>query len=76
MFWLALFAATMAYVESAVVVYLRALYYPEGFRFPIVIIKDWIAAIEVGREAATIVMLLVAGTLAGRLHGDLGLRAE
>ncbi len=34
--WLTVFAIAMAYLESAVVVYLRALYYPQGFDFPIV----------------------------------------
>ncbi len=63
--WLALFAVAMAFLESAVVVYLRALYYPDGFRFPLVIIYDHIAGIEIGREVATIVMLLAAGALAG-----------
>jgi hypothetical protein len=63
--WLTVFALTMAYIESAVVVYLRELYYPEGFRFPIVIIIDRVAAIEIGRELATILMLLAVGALAG-----------
>ena len=63
--WLALFAITMAYLESAVVVYLREIYYPGGFRFPIVIIIDWVAAVEIGREVATVVMLLAVGALAG-----------
>lgn len=48
----------MAYLESAVVVYLRALYYPEGFSFPLVLMEPGMSAIEVGREAATLVMLL------------------
>lgn len=64
--WLTLFAATMAYIESAVVVYLRAIYYPEGFRFPLAIIVDRIAAVEIGREIATILMLLAVGVLTGR----------
>lgn len=63
--WLAIFAVAMAYVESAVVVYLRELYYPGGFSFPIVIIPDKLALIEVGREAATIVMLAGLAILAG-----------
>ena len=29
--WLAAFAVAMAYVEAAVVAYLRLLYYPDGF---------------------------------------------
>jgi hypothetical protein len=33
--WLIIYAIAMAYVESAVVVYLRAIYYPQGFAFPL-----------------------------------------
>lgn len=56
--WLATFCIAMAYVESAVVVYLRTIYYPAGFSFPLVLIEPPMGAIEVGREAATLVMLL------------------
>jgi len=56
--WLTVYTVAMAYLESAVVVYLRAIYYPEGFSFPFVLIEPGMAAIEVGREAATLVMLL------------------
>ena len=56
--WLTTYAVAMAYLESAVVVYLRALYYPDGFSLPFVPIEPRMAAIEVGREAATLVMLL------------------
>ena len=40
------------------VVYLRALYYPEGFSFPVILIEPHMGATEIGREAATLVMLL------------------
>ena len=63
--WLSAYAVAMAYVESAVVVYLRAIYYPEGFSFPIVIIPDAMTWIEVGREAATLIMLVGVSLLAG-----------
>ena len=34
-FWLLTwFAVSMAYLEAAVVIYLRELYYPDGFHFP------------------------------------------
>jgi hypothetical protein len=56
--WLTVYAVAMAYLESAVVVYLRAIYYPDGFAFPLVLIDPGLAAIEIGREAATLVMLL------------------
>ena len=55
----------MAYLEAAVVVYLRALYYPEGFAFPLAPMPAGMAAIEIGREAATLVMLLGVAMLAG-----------
>jgi hypothetical protein len=56
-----LFAIAMAYLESAIVVYLRMLYYPQGFEFPLIDIPRTIWWTEMGREAATIVML---GTVA------------
>jgi hypothetical protein len=61
--WLGLFAIAMAYVESAVVVYLRDLYYPEGFDFPLKMIPVANIWIELGREAATLVMLAAVGVL-------------
>ena len=63
--WLAAFAIAMAYVESAVVVYLRAIYYPNGFEFPLAAMPPTMAAIEIGREAATLVMLLAVAALCG-----------
>jgi hypothetical protein len=63
--WLTIYAVAMAYVESAVVVYLRALYYPHGFNFPLVPMPPPMVAIETGREAATLIMLLGAAALAG-----------
>jgi hypothetical protein len=63
--WLITFAVAMAYVESAVVVYLRAIYYPQGFGFPLVLLPPGMVAIEMGRELATLVMLLGVAMLAG-----------
>ena len=56
LFWLTIFAITMAFVESAIVVYLRAIYYPDGFEFPLKAITDYKIVIEVLREAATVFM--------------------
>lgn len=61
-----LFAAAMAYFEAAVVVYLRQLYYPGGFSLPLVSIPDIFITIEIIREAATVVMLLMVASLSGR----------
>ena len=55
----------MAYLESAVVVYLRAIYYPSGFDFPLAPMAPGMVAIEIGREAATLIMLLGVAALAG-----------
>jgi hypothetical protein len=61
--WLIIFSAAMAYLESAVVVYLRALYYPNGFEFPLKVIPSEMLGIEIGREAATLLMLIAIGFL-------------
>lgn len=63
---LVFFGIAMGYLEATVVVYLRALYYPEGFAFPIKLIPSNMAIVEVGREAATIIMLITMAGLAGR----------
>lgn len=68
--WLITYAVAMAYVESAVVVYLRAIYYPQGFAFPLAPMPPDMVAIEIGREAATLVMLLGVGMLAGTGRWD------
>jgi hypothetical protein len=68
--WLVAFAVAMAYVESAVVVYLRTIYYPQGFSFPLVLMPPGMVAIEMGREAATLVMLLGVAMLAGAGRWD------
>ena len=64
-----LFATAMAYVEAAAVLYLRTLYGGvdplHRSRPPLTPVPD-LLGIEVGREAATIVMLATVGWLAGR----------
>jgi hypothetical protein len=64
--WLSIFSIAMAYLESAVVVYLRALMYPMGFNFPIAHMQPIIALTEILREAATLIMLMGAGYIGGR----------
>jgi hypothetical protein len=58
------FALAMGYLEAAVVVYLRDLFYPGGFAFPIKAMDSHHALIELGREVATIVMLLAVAFIA------------
>lgn len=62
-----LFSIAMAYLESAVVVYLRELYYPDGFTFPIKLIPEKIIFIELGREFSTIIMLCSVAVISGKL---------
>jgi len=71
-----LWAVAFAFVESAVVEYLRGLYYPMergGFRFPILTVDqlqamgEWHVrrlVIELGREFCTLVMLACVGLCA------------
>ena len=63
----ALYALAMAYVESAAVLYLRTIYGgidPVGPRHPAFDPVPDFVWIEIGREAATMVMLLAVGYLA------------
>lgn len=63
--WVSVFAASFAFVEAAVVVYLRALYYPEGFSFPLKEIPPSHLWVELAREFATLLMLASIGLIAG-----------
>lgn len=63
--WLVIFSIAMGFLEAAVVVYLRELYYPTGFAFPLVVLDPHVGLVEIGREAATIVMLVSLGMLVG-----------
>ena len=65
------FSIAFAYIESAVVVYLRAIFYPDGFCFPLEPFAElsgqWrrLLLTEVGREAATLVLIFTAAWLFG-----------
>ena len=62
--WAFLFAVAFAFVESAVVVYLRALYYPEGFVFPLHVLATRHVSVELTRELATLIMIAATASLA------------
>lgn len=64
--WLTVFTVAMGYLESSVVVYLREIMYPAGFDFPLAFPAGKIALTEIIREAATIIMLVGLGVLAGK----------
>jgi hypothetical protein len=68
--WMSAFAVAMGVLEGAVVVYLRRLYFPEGFRFPMQAVETPIMIVELWRELATMVMLLSVGMIAGRTKAE------
>ncbi len=64
------FSVAFAYIESAVVVYLRAIFYPDGFTFPLAMfdltnLGRRLGFTEIGREAATLVLIVTAAWLFG-----------
>lgn len=64
--WITIFSIAMALLETAVVIYLRQIYYPDGFDFPLKLMDRNILVVELIREAATIIMLFAVGVLTGR----------
>lgn len=66
--WLALlvFGTSMGALEGIVVVYLRELYYPDGFAFPLRAMPERIYLVEIIREACTLFMLGGLAALAAR----------
>lgn len=65
------FGVAFAYIESAVVVYLRAIFYPDGFTFPlhmfdITALGKRLTLTEIGREVATLVLIVTTAWLFGR----------
>lgn len=64
--WIGIFGIAMGALEAIVVVYLRQIYYPEGFGFPLKFIEPQMVMVEWLREIATLVMLLAVGIITGR----------
>jgi len=68
------FGIAFAYIEAAVVVYLRTIFYPDGFTFPLTnfgIDPLWkpLLITEIGREGATLVLIFTVSWLFGKnLH--------
>jgi len=59
-----LFAIAIAYLEAAVVVYMREILYPGGFAFPLSPVPVDLILTELFRELATLVILVSIGRLA------------
>lgn len=65
------FGVAFAYIEAAVVVYLREIFHPDGFTFPMKVfglgpLAKRLLLTEIGREAATIVLISAGAWLFGR----------
>ena len=65
------FSIVFANIEASVVVYLRHIFHPDGFHFPMTVFGEgphWKRFLftEIGREAATMVLILTTCWLAGR----------
>jgi len=65
------FSIAFGYIESAVVVYLRAIFHPNGFSFPMDVFAltaqgRQLLLTEIGREAATLSLILTGAWLFGR----------
>jgi hypothetical protein len=67
---ISIFAIAMGFLEAAVVYYIRMLYYPEGFSFPLKSLELHIAAVEIVREIATLLMLITVAYLTGKRLAD------
>ncbi len=68
--WISVFSIAMGMLECAVVVYLRELYYPNGFTFPLTIMSSAAVITELLREVATLIMLIAIGILVGRNRSE------
>jgi len=64
--WLLIFAISMGFFESSIVVYLREIYYPEGFNFPLSPIEPEIAVTEFLREFFSLVMIVSVAVISTR----------
>lgn len=60
------FSLAMGFFEATVVVYLRQLYYPEGFSFPLKLMSPQAFVIEYLRELSTLIMLSSVAIIAGK----------
>lgn len=63
---LIIFAVSMGLLEAIVVVYVREIYYPDGFRFPVKEMPIWLIAIEWVREISTLLMLGSVAWISGK----------
>lgn len=61
-----IFGIAFGFLEAIVVVYLRKIYYPQGFSFPLTLLEPQMIQIEIVREISTIIMLVTFGWILGK----------
>jgi hypothetical protein len=66
LFFIFIFGIAMGLLEAIVVVYIRTIYYPDGFHFPLVVVSQKILSAELLREMCTIVMLFSISFIVGQ----------
>jgi hypothetical protein len=66
----AIFSVAMGFLEAAVVVYLREMYYPRGFESAPEVMSSRIIITELLRELATIIMLAYIGIISGKTFAE------
>jgi len=64
--WLYVWGIAFGYIEASIVIYLRKIYYPDGFSFPIVLADTDIAVVEVLRELMTLIIIWAVAELTFR----------
>lgn len=64
------FGISFGFLEAIVVVYLRAIYYPNGFSFPLTLLDPQMLKVEIVREICTIIMLATIGWILGKTKGE------
>jgi len=64
--FLLIFGIGMGFLEAIVVFYIRYIYYPEGFSFPLAMMSKEIYIAELIREICTIIMLFSISIIAGK----------
>ena len=63
--WISIFAISMAFLESTIVVYLRELYYQDNIQniFPLKFLTQINYSLEIGREISTLLMIFSVAVL-------------
>jgi hypothetical protein len=65
-----IFGIAFGFLEAIVVVYLREIYYPNGFSFPLTLLDPQMLKVEIVREFCTIIMLASVGWMLGKTSGE------